>query len=152
MKEYLKMVDVFRDEMRVVGDSKNMLADDVGIIIGCYSGDKMAEYVLHAINSHDELVAEVERLTLSLNHANINHELFERQYYLEKDKCEDMQGEVERLRSTLQQCVDALYLADKFCGNHTADECGDEIAIPISDALVAASKIVAPFNIGVTND
>ena len=56
MKEYLKMVDVFRDEMRVVGDSKNMLADDVGIIIGCYSGDKMAEYVLHAINSHDELV------------------------------------------------------------------------------------------------
>lgn len=56
MKEYLKMVDVFHDEMRVVGDSKNMLADDVGIIIGCYSGDKMAEYVLHAINSHDELV------------------------------------------------------------------------------------------------
>ena len=56
MKKYLKMVDVFRDEMRVVGDSKNMLADDVGIIIGCYSGDKMAEYVLHAINSHDELV------------------------------------------------------------------------------------------------
>ena len=56
MKQYLKMVDVFRDEMRVVGDSKNMLADDVGIIIGCYSGDKMAEYVLHAINSHDELV------------------------------------------------------------------------------------------------
>ena len=56
MKQYLKMVDVFRDEMWVVGDSKNMLADDVGIIIGCYSGDKMAEYVLHAINSHDELV------------------------------------------------------------------------------------------------
>ena len=61
-KEYLKMADVFRDEMRVVGDSSNMIADDVGIIIGCYSGDKMAEYVLHAINSHDELVAEVERL------------------------------------------------------------------------------------------
>ena len=61
-KQYLKMTDVFRDEMRVVGDSNNMIADDVGIIIGCYSGDKMAEYVLHAINSHDELVAEVERL------------------------------------------------------------------------------------------
>ena len=99
-----------------------------------------------------KLVAEVERLTLSLNHANINHELFERQYYLEKDKCEDMQGEVERLRSTLQQCVDALYIAHKFCGNHTADECGDEIAIPISDALVAAAKIVAPSNLGVKND
>ena len=61
-KKYLKMVDVFRNEMRVVGDSNNMIADDVGISIGCYSGDMMAEYVLHAINSHDELVAEVERL------------------------------------------------------------------------------------------
>ena len=61
-KQYLKMADVFRNEMRVVGDSNNMIADDVGIIIGCYSGDMMAEYVLHAINSHDELVAEVERL------------------------------------------------------------------------------------------
>lgn len=61
-KQYLNMADVFRNEMRVVGDSSNMIADDVGIIIGCYSGDRMAEYVLHAINSHDELVAEVERL------------------------------------------------------------------------------------------
>ena len=66
MKQYLKMVDVFRDEMRVVGDSKNMLADDVGIIIGCYSGDKMAEYVLHAINSHDELVAINKELLVAL--------------------------------------------------------------------------------------
>ena len=66
MKQYLKMVDVFRDEMRVVGDSKNMLADDVGIIIGCYSGDKMAEYVLHAINSHDELVQMNKELLAAL--------------------------------------------------------------------------------------
>ena len=65
MGKYLKMADVFRNEMRVVGDSSNMIADDVGIIIGCYSGDKMSEYVLHAINSHDELVAEVARLTKS---------------------------------------------------------------------------------------
>ena len=55
-KEFLKMADVFRNEMRVVGDSNNMIADDVGIIIGCYSGDKMAEHVLHAINSHDDLI------------------------------------------------------------------------------------------------
>lgn len=66
MKEYLKMADVFLDEMRVIGDSKNMLADDVGIIIGCYSGDKMAEYVLHAINSHDELVAMNKELLAAL--------------------------------------------------------------------------------------
>ena len=66
MKQYLKMVDVFRDEMLVVGDSKNMIADDVGIIIGCYSGDKMAEYVLHAINSHDELVQMNQELLAAL--------------------------------------------------------------------------------------
>ena len=66
---YLNMADVFRNEMRVVGDSGNMIADDVGIIIGCYSGDRMAECVLHAINSHDELVAEVERLRGELSSA-----------------------------------------------------------------------------------
>ena len=68
-KEYLKMADVFSNEMRVIGDSNNMIADDVGIIIGCYSGDKMAAHVLHAINSHDELVAEVERLRGELRNA-----------------------------------------------------------------------------------
>ena len=61
-KECLKMADVFPSEMRVGGDSDNLIIDDVGIIIGCYSGDKMAEHVLHAINSHDEIAAEVERL------------------------------------------------------------------------------------------
>ena len=68
-KEYLKMADVFRDEMRVVGDSNNLIADDVGIIIGCYSGDKMAEYVLHAINSHDELVQMNQELLAALEDA-----------------------------------------------------------------------------------
>ena len=61
-KQYLKMADEFRNEMRVVGDSSNMIADDVGIIIGCYSGDRVADYTLHAISSHDDLVAEVDLL------------------------------------------------------------------------------------------
>ena len=73
-KEYLKMADVFSDEMRVIGDSNNMIADDVGIIIGCYSGDKMAAHVLHAINSHDELVAEVERLRGMIDALEREHE------------------------------------------------------------------------------
>ena len=77
MKVYLKMVDVFRDEMRVVGDSKNMLADDVGIIIGCYSGDKMAEYVLHAINSHDELVQMNQELLAALEDAATSLEIIQ---------------------------------------------------------------------------
>ena len=71
-KQYLKMADVFRNEMRVVGDSNNMVADDVGIIIGCYSGDMMAEYVLHAISLHDELVDENERLRNALE-CTTNH-------------------------------------------------------------------------------
>ena len=70
MKEYLKMADVVTSEMWVGGDSDNLIIDDVGIIIGCYSGDKMAEYVLHAINSHDELVAEVELLRDEVEHLN----------------------------------------------------------------------------------
>ena len=61
-KEYLKMADAFSNEMRIVGDSNNMIADDIGIIIGCYSGNKMAEHVLHAINSHDELVRQRDEL------------------------------------------------------------------------------------------
>lgn len=109
MDKYLKMADVFPVEIRTDDESGSLICDEDGIILESFSGDKVADYTLHAINSHDELVAEVERL-----------------------------------RSTLQQCVDALYIAHKFCGNHTADECGDEIAIPISDALVVASKLVAP--------
>ena len=65
-KEYLKMADVVPSEMRVSGDSDNLIIDDVGIIIGCYSGDKMAEYVLHAINSHDELVQMNQELLAAL--------------------------------------------------------------------------------------
>ena len=95
MKEYLKMSDVFLDEMRVIGDSKNMLADDVGIIIGCYSGDKMAEYVLHAINSHDELVA-------------MNKELLEALERLLSDM---------RLRAKLDGDVDSNGCVVLNCGN-----------------------------------
>lgn len=103
MGKYLKMADVFGTgvEPKQLSGWKHQ---------GRYvEPKKIQEAAAHAINSHDELVAEVERL-----------------------------------RNSLLQCVEALYIAHKFCGNHTADECGDEIAIPISDALVAASKLVAP--------
>lgn len=139
MKEYLKMADAFPHAKVGKSPVKPWVSGEYFVFY-----ENQAEYAANAINSHDELVEEVERLTASLNHANSNHELFERQYYLEKDKCEDLQAEAKLLRGALQQCVDALYIAHKFCGNHTADECGDEIAIPISDALVVESKLVAP--------
>lgn len=108
MKEYLKMADIFGDiAVKVRGSNgRHVMCEDI-LAANCFCTDS-ANHIAHAINSHDELVAEVERL-----------------------------------RGTLQQCVDALCIAHKFCGNHTADECGDEIAIPISDALVVASKLVA---------
>ena len=58
-KEYLKMADVFRGcevstRLKLSADFKN---GAVLILHGC-----QAEHAAHAISSHDELVAEVERL------------------------------------------------------------------------------------------
>lgn len=53
MKQYLKMADVF------VHDSIEELEQHV---YAGYMSKHCSEYAAHAINSHDELVAEVERL------------------------------------------------------------------------------------------
>ena len=65
MDKYLKMADVFPVEIRTDDESGSLICDEDGIILESFSGDKVADYTLHAINSHDELVAEVERLTKS---------------------------------------------------------------------------------------
>ena len=114
MGKYLKMADVFPVEIRTDDESGSLICDEDGIILESFSGDKVADYTLHAISSHDELVTEVERLTSSLNHANSNHELFERQYYLEKDKCDDMQVEVERLRDMVVRMQTYLDMAGEY--------------------------------------
>lgn len=62
MKEYLKMSDVFPVEINTDDESGSLIVDDDGIILESFSGDEVADYALHAISSHDELVAEVERL------------------------------------------------------------------------------------------
>ena len=62
MDKYLKMADVFPVEIRTDDESGSLICDEDGIILESFSGDKVACYTLHAINSHDELVAEVERL------------------------------------------------------------------------------------------
>ena len=49
MKEYLKMADVFRDVVQPERFNYAM-------------ANPKATYAAHAVNSHDELVAEVERL------------------------------------------------------------------------------------------
>lgn len=65
MKEYLKMADVFPVEIRTDDESGSLICDEDGIILESFSGDKVADYTLHAISCHDELVAEVERITKS---------------------------------------------------------------------------------------
>ena len=142
-KEYLKMADVFPSEMRVGGDSDNLIIDDVGIIIGCYSGDKMAEHVLHAINSHDELVAEVERLRESLKHANANYELFERQYYLEKDAHEQLQADVAELRHEISMVSNVLDEVDLVVTERIKNGAYDldDIAGEVSQAIDRINRV-----------
>lgn len=74
MKEYLKMSDCF--EMPLDGSETNngrfTMLDSGGSRTSCeFACDAELEVALHAINSHDELVAEVERLRGALQDAFI---------------------------------------------------------------------------------
>lgn len=60
MKEYLKMNQVITG---MVNSTGSVVSDATGSIARVYGPDVYAKYVAHAINSHDELVAEVERLS-----------------------------------------------------------------------------------------
>ena len=62
MKEYLKMADIFGDiAVKVRGSNgRHVMCEDI-LAANCFCTDS-ANYIAHAINSHDELVAEVERL------------------------------------------------------------------------------------------
>ena len=53
MKEYLKMGDAF---------SGKAINSNGEVVVNKYKDVDYGEYVCHAINSHDELVAEIERL------------------------------------------------------------------------------------------
>lgn len=56
MDKYLKMADAFPVEIRTDDESGSLICDGDGVILESFSGDKVADYTLHAINSHDELV------------------------------------------------------------------------------------------------
>ncbi len=66
MKEYLKMADVFPVEIRTDDESGSLICDEDSVILESLSGDKVADYTLHAINSHDELVAMNKELLEAL--------------------------------------------------------------------------------------
>ena len=77
-KEYLKMADEFRE---VVQPERFNYALNSG----------KAKYAAHAINSHDELVAEVERLRGDLH--NALEKFHEADMY-----CQELQGVIDSLR------------------------------------------------------
>ena len=66
MKQYLKMADVFPVEIRTDDESGRLICDEDGVILESFSGDKVADYTLHAINSHDELVQMNQDLLAAL--------------------------------------------------------------------------------------
>lgn len=67
MKQYLNMADVFPVEIRTDDESGSLICDEDGVILESYSGDKVADYTLHAINSHDELAQMNQELLAALD-------------------------------------------------------------------------------------
>ena len=80
MKEYLKMSDMFKGELSIDCDCDDVIVDELSLtVLESFGGSDLAKYALHAINSHDELVAEVERLCGIIERViSTSHELAER--------------------------------------------------------------------------
>ena len=133
-KEYLKMTDAFK-----IGDgsTRSTLSESTinGTVLILQGG--RAQYAVHAINSHDELVAEVERLRGSLKHANAQHELFERQYYLEKDDHEKLQAYVADLRHEISLLSNVLDEVDRVISERIKNGAYDldDISAEVSQAI-----------------
>lgn len=70
------------------------------------------------------------------------HEEWRRKWDEEKAArkvAEDARKEMERKASCFDEMLEALRLADRFCGSLTSDVCGDEIHIPIRAAISKAT-------------
>ena len=80
MEEYLKMGDVFKGELFIDCDCDDVIVDELSLtVLESFGGSDLAKYALHAINSHDELVDEVERLRGIIERViSTSHELAER--------------------------------------------------------------------------
>lgn len=95
-KEYLKMTDVFFNGVESDGNCP-FIRDSTGYDIAwinyakCDDRNKAAKYAAHAINSHDELVAEVERLRVDLR--NMQEKFHEADMY-----CQELQGIIDSLQ------------------------------------------------------
>ena len=67
MGKYLKMADVFKGELFIDSDCDDVIVDDLSLtVLESFSGSDAAKFALHAINSHDELVAMNKDLLAAL--------------------------------------------------------------------------------------
>ena len=67
MKQYLKMVDVFKGKLFIDSDCDDVIVDDLSLtVLESFSGSNAAKFALHAINSHDELVQMNQELLAAL--------------------------------------------------------------------------------------
>ena len=67
MEKYLRMNDVFKSELFIDSDCDDVIVDDLSFtVLESFSGSDAAKFAIHAINSHDELVAMNKELLAAL--------------------------------------------------------------------------------------
>ena len=67
MEKYLMMSDVFKSELFIDSDCDDVIVDGLSLtVLESFSGSDVAKFALHAINSHDELVAMNKELLAAL--------------------------------------------------------------------------------------
>lgn len=133
MDKYLKMADVFKGELFIDRDCDDVIVDGLSLtVLESFSGSDVAKFALHAISSHDELVAEVgllrsvcaeayqmagaldapvevlDNLSAAANGEDLPHETFL------PVASHDLIAEVERLRESLKWAVENLPFENAF--------------------------------------
>lgn len=67
MKKYLNMSSVFKGELFIDSDCDDVIVDDLSLtVLESFCGSDVAKFALHAISSHDELVAMNKELLEAL--------------------------------------------------------------------------------------
>ena len=75
MKKYLRMSDVFKGELFIDSDCDDVIVDDLSLtVLESFSGSDAAKFAIHAINSHDELVAMNKELLAIVNNFHITEQ------------------------------------------------------------------------------
>lgn len=134
MGKYLKMADVFPIEIKTDDESGSLICDEDGIILESFAGDKVADYTLHAINSHDELVENMQ-------HYKQESEQWEVRATKEASRAQDFEAEVERLRLIATKLY---HDGVNFIGAEDLDDEEDaaEMQGRFNDTLIEASAIL----------